>query len=219
MKTIVAWVVSGALVGGWWLGWPQNGACGGSVSDRDATVPAEDYPLYDQAVERLFVSSTAPLLLIERLTVGRLLPNQLDPVTVEWFLEQEYFGGRLPRELVRDFIHVNRVAARLEGRFRFGARYRFLSDGEVEEPEAFSARVVRIAHAGLFPSSAHVAFSRIGRTLRNDQALLYVEYVQPDGGGAGFLVWFERRGEDWTILETDVVWIIRDESGEGEEFP
>ncbi len=212
-------MVGGALVGGWWLGWSEDGVCGGTVSDGHATVLAEDYPLYNQAVERLFPVSTAPLLLIERLTVGRLLPNQIEPVTVEWFLEQEYFGGRLSRELVRDFVHINRVAARLEGRFHFGARYRFLSDGEVEESEALSARFVGTAQVVPLPSSEHLAFSRIGRTLRNDQALLYVDHVRPDGTGAGFLVWFERKGGGWKIIETDVVWIIRDEDGEGEEFP
>ncbi|MFN3680520.1 MAG: hypothetical protein ACK4VP_00580 [Nitrospira sp.] len=219
MKTIAAVVVGGALMGGWWCGGLPSEVDGGQVSEGHATVPIEDYPLYDQAVERLFPASTVSLLWIERLTVGRLLPHQIEPVTVEWFLEQEYFGGRLPRELVWDFVHVNHVVSRLEGRFHFGARYRFLSDGEVEELEAFSARLVGTTHVASLPSSAHLAFSRIGRTRRNDQALLYVEHVRPDGTGAGFLVWFERTGEQWKILETDVVWIIRDAKSEGEEFP
>lgn len=218
MKTVAAWLVGTVLVGGWWFGWPQHGVCGGRGADHDATVPAEDYPLYDQAVERLFPAATTPLLLIERQTVSRLLPNQLEPVTVEWFLEQEYFAGRLSRELVWDFIQVNRVAARLEGRFHFGARYRFLSEGEGEEPEACSARLVRAAPIALVPVSEYVALSRIGRTRRNEQALLYLEHARPDGTGAGFLVWFERKGQQWKIRETEVVWVMRDATGE-EEFP
>lgn len=209
------------LTVGCWLGLPWQAAFGNETGGGVAEAPAEDYPLYDRTIERLFLTSRTQLLLIERMTVTRLLPNRTEPMTVDWFYEQDYFTGRLSRELVHDFVHANSAAARLEGRFHIGVPYRFLSDGLIEEPEVLSMRPLKVgllAQAPL-PSSEHLAFSKIGRTLRNDQALLYVEQVRPDGTGAGFLVWFERRSQDWKILETDVVWIIRDESSEGEEFP
>lgn len=206
---------------GCWLGLPWQAAFGNETGGGVAEAPAEDYPLYDRAIERLFLASRTQLLLIERMTVTRLLPNQTESMTVDWFYEQDYFMGRLPRELAHDFVHVNRVAARLEGRFRVGVPYRFLSDGLIEEPEVLSMRPLKVGLMAQMPMppSDHLAFSRIGRTLRNDQALLYVEQVRSEGTGAGFLVWFERKGQDWKILETDVVWTIRDEISEGEEFP
>ena len=56
------------------------------------------------------------------------------------------------------------------------------------------------------PILDRLAFSRVGRTLRNDQALLYIEVLRPDGTGAGFLVWFRRQGQRWTLFDTEVVW-------------
>ncbi|MCP9462893.1 MAG: hypothetical protein NNA19_13645 [Nitrospira sp.] len=209
------------LTVGCWLGLPWQAAFGNETGGSVAEVPAEDYPLYDRAIERLFLTSHTRLLLIERMTVTRLLPNQTEPMTVDRFYEQDYFTGRLSRELVHDFVHVNRTAARLEGRFHIGVPYRFLSNGLIEEPEVLSMRALKARRLAQMPMppSDHLAFSKIGRILRNDQALLYVEQVRPDGTGAGFLVWFERKGPDWKILETDVVWTIRDENSEGEEFP
>ncbi|MCA1957309.1 MAG: hypothetical protein LDL14_02110 [Nitrospira sp.] len=209
------------LTVGCWLWLPWQAAFGDETGGSVVEAPAEDYPLYDRAIERLFLTSRTRLLLIERMTVARLSPNQTEPMTVDWFYEQDYFMGRLSRELAHDFVHVNRAAARLEGRFRIGVPYRFLSNGLIEEPEVLSMKALkagRLAQMSI-PSSGHLAFSRVGRTLRNDQALLYVEQVRPDGTGAGFLVWFERKGLDWKILETDVVWTIRDENSEEEEFP
>ncbi len=214
MRKLVA-----VLTVGCWLGLPWQATFGGEAGGGVVEVPAEDYLLYDRAIERLFLSAHTRFLLIERMTVGRLLPNQTGPLTVDWFHEQNYFKARLPEELVHDFVQANRVSARLAGLFRFGARYRFLSDGLMEEPEALSMRPLKVGLLTQTPPSLseRVALSRIGRTLRNDQALLYVEHFRPDDTGAGFLVWFHRKGSEWTILETDVVWIIRDE--EGEEFP
>ena len=54
-----------------------------------------------------------------------------------------------------------------------------------------------------------LAFSRVGRSLRNDQALLYVETLRPDGTGAGFLVWCRRQGRRWTLFDTEVTWTIQ----------
>ena len=52
-------------------------------------------------------------------------------------------------------------------------------------------------------------FSRVGFTRREDQALVYVEEVRPDGTGGGFLVWLHRRGRVWTIADTEVLWMAR----------
>jgi hypothetical protein len=65
------------------------------------------------------------------------------------------------------------------------------------------------------PVLDRLAFSRVARTLRSDQALLYVENTRPDGTGAGFLVWFRRRGREWTIFDTEVVWTVRSQEGDG----
>ncbi len=54
-----------------------------------------------------------------------------------------------------------------------------------------------------------LAFSRVGRSLRNDQALLYVETLRSDGTGAGFLVWCRRQGRSWTLFDTEVAWTLQ----------
>ena len=59
------------------------------------------------------------------------------------------------------------------------------------------------------PVLERLAFSRVARSLRNDQALLYVEALRPDGTGAGFLLWFRRQGRSWTLFDTEVVWTIQ----------
>jgi hypothetical protein len=59
------------------------------------------------------------------------------------------------------------------------------------------------------PVLERLAFSRVGRTFQQDQALVYVEQMRPDGTGAGFLVWFRREGRKWRIFDTEVIWTIR----------
>ncbi len=93
-----------------------------------------------------------------------------------------------------------------------------MSGNAAEEPEVVSGLPVKAGRAAGPAGTASVldrlAFSRVGRTLRDDQALLYVEHARPDGTGAGFLVWFRRQGLTWTIAETEVVWTARDEDSE-----
>ena len=183
-------------------------------------IPEDDYGLYDQVVTKKFLTSHTQLVVLERMTTSRLLPNQEEPITIAFFGEQGYFNGSLPSDLIRDFVGANQEPSRLEGRFQFGVRYRFVSGNAAEEPEVLSGLPVKAGRAR--PTGApymldRLAFSRVGRTLRNDQALLYVEHVRPDGTGAGFLVWFRRQGLRWTIADTDVVWTVRDE--ESEEAP
>jgi len=185
------------------------------ATERIPTVPAEDYALYDQVIANKFLTSDTRLVVLERLTIARLLPNQQQPTTVEFFQEREFFEDRLPAELVREFVGVNREPSRLEGRFQFGIPVRFIS-GDENESEAMSGLPVSVDSAKLIeapPVLDHLAFSRVGRTRRNDQALLYVENPRPDGSGAGFLVWLVRQEQEWIIAETDVVWTSHDDAG------
>ena len=181
-------------------------------------IPPEDYALYDHVVTKKFLTSDTRLVVLERMTVARLIPNHEGPMTIALIQDQGYFSGELPSELVRDFVAVNQDPARLEGRFQFGVRYRFVSGNTMEEPEvrsAFPAAYRAVPTQGS-PVIDRLAFSRVGRTLRNDQALVFVENTRPDGTGAGFLVWFRRQGRDWTIYDTEVVWTVRNqEDGEG----
>lgn len=187
---------------------------GGAVA---SSIPVDDYALYDQVVTKKFLTSDTQLVVLERMTVSRLSPNQEGPMTIALFQEQSYFNGELPLDLVRDFVGANHEPSRLEGRFQFGVRYRFVFGNMIEEPEVTLALPVKSGRT--LPAQAplvldRLAFSRVARTLRNDQALLYVENTRPDGTGAGFLAWFRRQGRAWTIFDTEVVWTIRGQEGE-----
>lgn len=188
-----------------------SGAIAGS-GQNGVAIPAEDYALYDQVVTSKFLTSVTRLVVIERMTRFRLAPDQEAAPTVDSFREGGYFGDELPLELIRGFILLNRQPSRLAGRFHFGVGYRFVTGDMIEEPEVSLARPVTVASARPVQAPSvleRLAFSRVARNLRNDQALLYVEILRPDGTGAGFLFWFVRRGGDWTILDTEVVWAIQ----------
>ena len=191
-------------------------------SDQKAdAIPAEDYALYDQVVTSKFLTSAIQLVVIERMTRFRLSPDQERPATLGVFHEQGYFDSRLPDELIREFISANRQASRLEGRFHLAVGYRFATEGRLEEPEVSLARPVTVAHARPIQAPSvlgRLAFSRVARSLRNDQALLYVEVLRPDGTGAGFLVWCRRQGQRWTLFDTEVTWTIQSQV-EPEEEP
>jgi hypothetical protein len=192
----------------------------GAVAGSDratGVIPADDYALYDQVVTSKFLTSTTQLVVIERMTRFRLSPDQESPATSRTFQEQEYFDGGLPSDLIRDFISVNQQAGRLEGQFHFGVGYRFVTGETIEEPEVSLDRPVTVAHARHVQAPVileRLAFSRVARSLRNDQALLYVEALRPDGTGAGFLVWFRRQSQRWTLFDTEVAWTIQ-----GQEEP
>lgn len=110
------------------------GAVSESGQKTDA-ISVEDYALYDQVVTRKFLTSATQLIVIERTTQFRLSPDQEGPTTTEAFQEQEYFDGELPADLIREFTAINRQPSRLEGRFHFGASYRFATGDRLEEPE------------------------------------------------------------------------------------
>src|SRR5262245_51771518 len=90
-------------------------------------VPTEDYPLYDLIVDEKFLTPETKLVLLERTTLTRLHPEQHGPLRLETFNEYEIFDGRLPLELVRDFVFKNQVSSKLAGHFGFGVRYRFVT--------------------------------------------------------------------------------------------
>ena len=196
------------------------GALAESDQKADA-IPVEDYALYDQVVTSKFLTSATQSVVIERMTLLRLSPGQEGPATLEVFQEQGYFDSRLPDKLIQEFISLNRQASRLEGRFHFDAGYRFATEGRLEEPEVSLAHPVTVAHAKPIQAPSvlgRLAFSRVARSLRNDQALLYVEVLRPDGTGAGFLVWCRRQGQSWTLFDTEVAWTIQSQV-EPEEEP
>lgn len=208
-------------------------------SDRQADViPAEDYALYDQVVASKFLTPATQLVVIERMTRFQLSPDREGPATVGAFQEQGYFENKLPADLIREFIAINRQPSRLERLFHFAVSYRFATEGRREEPEVSlppygwglgaagqaspqTSEPVLLAHARQIQTSSvldRLAFSRVARGLRNDQALLYVEVLRPDGTGAGFLVWCRRQGRSWTLFDTEVAWTVQPQL-EPEEGP
>jgi hypothetical protein len=199
-----------ALVGMVWLVSTFLQGVGGSA-EPPPTVPAEDYALYDDIVKKKFLTSGTRLVVLERMTAARLIPDHEGALTLAWFQAQRYFNGELPMDLVRDFITLNQDQTRLEGRFQFGVRYRFVSGSTLEEPEVRAAFPVG-ARPGIplqaSPVIDRLAFSRVGRTLPNDQALVFAEQTRADGTGAGFLLWFTRHGREWMIYDTEVVWTV-----------
>ena len=194
----------------------------GAVAESDQkadTIPAEDYALYDQVVTSKFLTSATQLVVIDRMTRLRLSPDQEGPTTIGAFQEQGYFDGELPADLIREFSAVNRQPSRLEGRFHFGVGYRFATGDTIEEPEVSLARPVTVARVRPVQAPSvldRLAFSRVARSLLNEDALMYVEALRPDGTGAGFLMWFRRQGRSWTLFDTEVVWTIQAQ-GEPEE--
>lgn len=185
----------------------------GLAGERAASpIPVEDYARYDQIITSKFLSSETQLVLLERKTATQISPEQEGPLTAAWLQQQAYFDGTLSAELIRDFASVNQDSIRLEGRFQFGTRYRFVSGNAVEEPEVSLARPVltaRLRSVQAPPVLDRLVFSRIGYDLRQTQALVYVGNLRPDGSGAGFLVWLRRQGTAWSIWDTEVIWTIR----------
>ena len=218
MTRLLVFILTMLLMMGGFIEVP--GALAESDQQADA-IPAEDYAVYDQVVTRKFLTSATRLVVIERMTRLRLSPDQAGPTTIGAFQEQGYFDGKLPPDLIREFSAVNRQPSRLEGRFHFGVGYRFATGDMIEKPEVSLARPVTGARVRPVQAPSvldRLAFSRVARSLLNDDALMYVEALRPDGTGAGFLVWFLRQGRSWTLFDTEVAWTIQAQ-GEPEEGP
>lgn len=208
MMTRLTDLIIVVLIMGGFTGASGVGAAVASAQQADA-ISAEDYALYDQVVTSKFLTSATQLVVIERMTRLRLAPDREGPPPIEAFQEQGYFDGELSADLVRNFILVNRLPRRLEGRFHFAVGYRFVTEGRFEEPEVSVAHPFIVAHARPTQGPTvldRLAFSRVARNLRNDHALLYVEVLRSDGTGAGFLVWCRRQEQRWTLFDTEVAW-------------
>lgn len=180
---------------------------------RPPFVPDEEYPVYDAVVRSKFLTSETALVLIERLTVSREQQDDHDYLNRDFFAEHNVFGGRLPAALLNDFFFKLAAPSRLDAKFSFGVRYRFVSDGMPEEPEV-SLGPIPAAQGGRraqeTPRTVGVLrFSRVGFTPREDQALVYVEEERADGAGGGLLIWLSRRGKAWAVADTEVLWVAR----------
>ncbi len=189
----------------------------GISREGGTVVPAEEYPVFDRVVESKFLAASTRVVLIERQTATRVHPDLADPPTLQWFEEMQPFGGRLRPQLLRDFIAKNQQPSRLEDRFRFGVAVRFVTPEGLAEPDVRAPRRPKCERAGPLPTAwpaaspviDRLAFSRVGFTLKTDEALVYVANERPDATGSGMLVWLGRRGLAWEILDTDVLWVAR----------
>lgn len=202
------------------MGWPAPAWSAASAEKEPPWVPAEEYPFYDLIVQSKFLTSHTTLVIIERLTVARLEKQEREYLSRESLDEQRVLQGQLPAALLDDFLAKLKRPSRLDARFGFGVRYRFVRDGVPEEPEVSLAPVPVVSPPQPVQEAPQTVgilqFSRVGFTPRNDQALVYVEENRPDGTGGGFLAWFHRRGKSWTITDTEVLWMARTDEPERE---
>lgn len=201
------------------VGWPATSGAAEQAGKKPPPVPAEEYPLYDLVVQSKYLTSGTRLVLIERLTAARVEKDEREYLSPESFEEQGVFGGQLPGPLLDDFFFKLKTPARLEAKFGFGVPYRFFSNGVPEDPEVSLAPIPVVSRPGPVQDAPKtigvLQFSRVGFTPREDEALVYVEEARPDGTGGGLLVRLHRRGRDWSITETDVLWVARtDEPGQ-----
>jgi hypothetical protein len=190
------------------------------VGEQPAAVPAEEYPLYDLVVRDKFLTSRTTMVVIERLTVALVKKDERDYLSRESLEEQEVFENKLPPVLLDDFLFKLKAPSRLDGKFNFGVPYRFVRDGVPEEPEVSLAPIPAANRRRIQAPRSTIGllrFSRVGFTRREDQALVYVEEERLDGTGGGFLVWLNRRGKVWTIIDTEVLWMAQ--SGEPSAGP
>jgi hypothetical protein len=181
-------------------------------------VPTEDYPLYDLIVDEKFLTPETKLVLLERTTVTRLHPEQQGPLSVETFRAYEIFDGRLPLELVRDFVLKNQTPSKLGRHFGFGVRYRLVAEDGADQETSLApmpvvwTNILPIQEESLDEPPAiidRLAFSRVAYTFGREQALAYVEYNRLDGTGAGFAVWLTQSGKRWGIFDSELVWAAR----------
>jgi hypothetical protein len=188
-------------------------------SESTASVPLEDYPLYDLIVDEKFLTPETKLVVLERTSLTRLHPEQQGLVRLETFQEYEIFDGRLPVDLVRDFVFKNQTSSTLAGHFGFGVRYRFVSGEGTEQQETslapvpVSSRTARWVQEGPLEEPPAIidrlSFSRVGYSFGREQAFIYVEYNRPDGSGAGFAVWLRSSASRWGIFDSELVWAAR----------
>ncbi len=201
-----------------WAMWAL-GLWGGLASPVGAAddlplVPVDDYPVYDLVIQEKFLTSQTHTVIIERQTVTQLIPTLDEPPTAAFFSEREVLPGRLPRDLVADFVTVNQRPAKLEPRFAFGVRYRLVRPGGGDEPEVHlphvPVRFVQGSEAQPVPATLSVLkVSRVGFSRKGDLALVYTGLDRPDGAGGGMVTLLRRTGMKWEIVETELLWVAR----------
>jgi hypothetical protein len=217
-RTVCAWALVSTLISASLTG-PLPAAPAEPRPDSPPPVPLEDYPLYDLIVDEKFLTPETKLVLLERTTLTRLHPEQLEPLRLETFQEYEIFDGRLPIDLVRDFLFKNQTPSQCEGHFGFGVRYRFVSGNETEQQETalaplpVSLEMPKFVQEGPLDEPPAVldrlSFSRVAYSVGREHAFIYVEYNRPDGTGAGFAVWLRASGSRWGIFDSELVWAAR----------
>jgi hypothetical protein len=180
-------------------------------------VSAEEYAIFARVIETKFLTSQTETVLIGRLTVTKLGPNDQDVPSRAYFSGRQLFAGLMAPELATDFILRNGRPSRLEPRFTLAVRYRFVSgDGLVEEPEVSLAPIPALFQStrpvqGAPPTVGVLKFARVGFAQRRDQALVYVEEERQDGTGAGMMMLLQWTSGGWEFLDTEVLWIARRE--------
>ena len=178
-------------------------------SENSEPVGPEEYEIYNRIVESKFLSSETSMVLIRELTATRLGPSGL-PFTGEWFEDNRLFDGEVPGPLLADFLSKTREPSRLAARFDFGARYRLIPRDEGQHERVSMPPQSAIRPIQLFSGTIVLEFSRVAFTPKEDLGLVYVGNERPDGTGAGMLVLLKRSGRDWTFVDTEIVWTIRD---------
>lgn len=173
-------------------------------------VPPEEYPIYDVVVRVKFLTSYTKLVMIDRLTAIRVMPDER-PISPDFFRENRFSDSVLSPALVADFLGKAARPSRLEPRFNFGVAYRLVSaeEGEGLEVSLVPLPVVLLQADEPLSTVGLLKFSRVAFTPRADQALVYVGDHRPDGTGAGFLILLHRRGFVWEITDTEVLWTVR----------
>ena len=217
-RTLCAWTLMFTVVSASLIGpppaWPAE-----PPPDSPPPVPLEDYPLYDLVVDEKFLTPETKVVLLERTTLTRLHPEQQGPLRLETFQDYEIFDGRLPIDLVRDFLFKNQTPSQCEGHFGFGVRYRFVSGNETDQQETalaplpVSLEMPQLVQEGPLDEPPAVldrlSFSRVAYSVGREHAFIYVEYNRPDGSGAGFAVWLRSSGSRWGIFDSELVWAAR----------
>ena len=172
-------------------------------------VGPEEYEIYNRLVESKFLTSDTSMVLIRELTATQLGPSGL-PFSGQWFEENRLFDGGVPKPLLADFLFKTREPSRLAARFDFGVRYRLIPRDGGQHDRVSLPTEAAIRGVQLFSGTIVLEFSRVAFTPKEDLGLVYVGNERPDGTGAGMLVLLKRSGRDWTFVETEIVWTIRD---------
>jgi hypothetical protein len=217
-RTVCVWALVSTLISASLTG-PPSAAPAETPPTSPPPVPLEDYPLYDLVVDEKFLTPETKLVLLERPTLTRLHPEQLGPLRLGTFQEYDIFDGRLPIDLVRDFLFKNQTPSQCEGHFGFGVRYRFVSGNETDQQETalaplpVSLEMPQLVQEGPLDEPPAVldrlSFSRVAYSVGREHAFIYVEYNRPDGSGAGFAVWLRSSGSRWGIFDSELVWAAR----------